>query len=228
MKQCTLLAIVLLLSCMVNLHADISKPPFPKPANPKQPVSPQPLPAQPFPAQPAFPQQPLPLQLVPIEPGLPQQLPQVNPAVGSRNAELVVEIDPQAKTARLQIPINLVGGRGNRRTSDAGGIPALVAGLALSCAIVSGGFWLVRRGRGRALAAVLFYLSLLATVGSVSANIGPGPRPKKDLPPPNIPVQLPAGIQLSNKIIVEVVPFGTKLRLIITKDMAPNTEKNDP
>ena len=225
MKRCTLLAVALLLSGVAAVRADIARPPFPKQPVPRQPIPGQPLPLPGLPQQPVVPVQPIPLQPVPTQPVVPDQTPHLNATLGPRNAELAVEIDPHGKVARLQVPINLLGGNVKRR-ADAGQLPTLIAGVALTCAFVSGGFWLVRRGRARTLAAVLLTLSLLAAVGSVAADFGP--RPKKELPPAHTPVELPAGILLTKKLVIEVVPAGTKVKLIVPKDMVLDTDKTEP
>src|SRR2546425_838753 len=81
--------------------------------------------------------------------------------MGAREAEIVVEIDENSKEARLLVPVKFLVGPRKRLGADAGQVPTLIAGLALTCAFVSGGFWLVRRGRGRTLAALLLGLSVL-------------------------------------------------------------------
>lgn len=154
--------------------------------------------------------------------------PPVNPMLlGARNAELVVEVDENARDARLQIPMKLLAAppRPVKLGADGGRIPTLVAGLALTCAFVSGGFWLVRRGRSRTLAAVLTLTLLAAGTTAVVADIAV-PKPVK--PPvlnPTTPVALPADIKLSGKVVLEVVQFGDKIKLIVPKNMVPKVDK---
>jgi hypothetical protein len=156
-------------------------------------------------------------------PGLPPPVFPGNPVqIGARNAEIVVEMDNQAKEARLQIPVGLLTGGKPRLGADAGQIPTVIAGLALTCTFVSGGFWLVRRGRGRTFAAMLLGLSVAVCAASLSADIAVKPKPKKD---PAETVALPAGIQISGKIVLEVVPNGNKIKLIVNKDMIKKDDK---
>ena len=142
--------------------------------------------------------------------------------LGARNVELVVEIDNQAKEPRLQIPVNLLGAGRPRLGADAGHLPTMIAGMALTCAFVSGGFWLVRRGRGRTVAALLLGASLLVGAASVSADLPRPPKPKQD----PVAVTLPANLTIPGKLVLEVVPNGDKIKLILNK--APEAEKVKP
>jgi hypothetical protein len=144
--------------------------------------------------------------------------------IGARNVEVVVEMDNQAKQARLQIPMNLLGGGRPRLGADAGHFPTLIAGLALTCAFVSGGFWMVRRGRGRTFAAVMLGASLLVGAASVSADLPIPPKPKQD----PVAVTLPANIMISGQIVLEVVPKGDKIKLIVPKGAVQEPEKPKP
>lgn len=148
--------------------------------------------------------------------GRPPVQPQPGVALGARNAELVVEIDDKIKDAKLQIPVGLLTAGKPRVGADAGRVPMIIAGLALTCAFVSGGFWLVRRGRGRTLAALLLGVSVLVASSAVFADIAVRPPPPKEALPP---VALPANIQLSGKLVLEIVPNGTKIKLIVNKGM---------
>jgi hypothetical protein len=159
--------------------------------------------------------------------------PKPPPAPG-QSAKLVVEVDPNAKEPRLVVPVALLGatpkdGPKDKETAFLGlGLPTIVVGLALSLAFVSGGFWLVRRGRGRTAAAVVLALALLtAAATAVWADVPIGPRPK----PKNDPVALPAGVTLSDKITVvadNAAAADAPVRLIITKDMLiPGKDKTD-
>jgi hypothetical protein len=135
--------------------------------------------------------------------------------LGERNVKLVVVIDDKVKEPRLQIPQSLLAG-GGKKSADAGPrLPTIMAGLALSVSLVAAGFWLVRRGPGRRLAAVVLAVSLLACGASaVWANVGPKPIESKDRP---TLVAMPAGILLPEQIVLEVVPRGDAVRLIVNE-----------
>jgi hypothetical protein len=117
-----------------------------------------------------------------------------------------------------QRPGKLPGGVGQLH------LPTIVAGLALTVALASGGFWLVRRGSGSTLAGLLVMATLALGATALWADIGPGPRPRPPVRPQfketkGTPVTLPADVQItSNKITVEVSPVGDTVRLIVPKD----------
>lgn len=158
----------------------------------------------------------------PIAPGV---------AFGSRNAEMVVEVDEKAKDTRLVIPSNLLiipQPRPGKLGADAGGIPLIVTGLALTCAFVSGGMWLVRRGRGRFLGGLLFVALLTAGTSVVTADLIRPINPKPPVKENTLPVQLPANIQLTGKVLLEIVPTGDKIRLVVPKGAAPAKGEKKP
>ncbi len=146
----------------------------------------------------------------------------INPGVvfGSRNADMVVEVDEKANNTRLVIPSNLLRipqPRPGRLGADAGGLPLLITGIALTCAFVSGGMWLVRRGRGRTLAGLLLLGALLtAGTSAVMADLLPN-RARPPVKENTTPIQLPANVQLTGKVILEIVPAGDKIRLVVPK-----------
>jgi len=135
--------------------------------------------------------------------------------VGTRDVKLEVVIDDKAKTARLQIPQGLL--TEDKRRSDAGWpLPTIMAGLALTLAFVSGGLWLVRRGPARKVAAVVLFLSLLAFgTAAVYADLIVRPRPDPK------PLTLPAGLTLSDKMVLEVVEKGDTVKLVVNSSMLP-------
>ena len=136
--------------------------------------------------------------------------------VGVRGAELIVEIDEAAKGPRLQIPVKLLNAQ-QRKDAGAGRLPTMIAGLALTCAFVSGGFWLVRRGRARMLGGLLVGLSMLAVTGSAVMTASEAP------PPRTTPVKLPADLEFQGKIVLEIVPTGDKIKLVVPKAMVKKT-----
>ncbi len=151
---------------------------------------------------------------------------------GVRNAELVVEVDDKAKDTRLVIPANLLIApqpRPGKVGADAGNLPLIVTGLALTCAFVSGGLWLVRRGRGRNVIGFLVVGAILVAGTSAALANVPAFRPP---PPPAVkenttPVKLPANVQLTGKVVLEIVPAGNKIRLVVPKAAVPKGGKTD-
>jgi hypothetical protein len=139
------------------------------------------------------------------------------PAVGNAGTELTVMVDPNAKWPRMLIPQKLLGGQAPpRKGADAGGrLPLLVGGLALTAAFVSGGFWLVRRGRGRFLTGACLVLFL--AVGSSAFLFADVPSPKPNTRPHA--VTLPAGVMLPGKVSLEIVDKGEGVTLIIPQEL---------
>ena len=134
--------------------------------------------------------------------------------LGARDAKLVVKKDDNAKNARLVVPVGLlVAQPAPRRVGFIEGVPAIVAGLALTAAFVSGGFWLVRKNRGIATIALFISLAVLGT-SAVQADI---PRPPR--PAPAVPVTLPANVTHDGKLTLEIVPNGDTIELIVPSKM---------
>jgi hypothetical protein len=143
----------------------------------------------------------------------------------------VVVIDETARQPRLQIPKMLLpGGAGSapparplQQRSEAApgplGLPTIVAVLDHTGALVSGGFWLVRRGLGRTIASAILVMAL-GSLGATAlwADLRPPlrPQPKAE----GTPLKLPAGILLPEKIMLEYVDAGDSLKLIIPPAMA--------
>jgi hypothetical protein len=142
---------------------------------------------------------------------------------GGQKAKLVVEVDPNAKQPRLVIPTALAS---PPKRADAGvGLPTIVAGVALTLAVVSAGFWFVRRGPGRSIAAALVIVGLFAFgVSALYADIRVDPPPK----PAAKTVQLPADVQLTEDLVVEFVEKGDAIKLIVNKANPVKGEKAGP
>jgi hypothetical protein len=146
---------------------------------------------------------------------------------GAARVSLTVEVDDRVKEARLQIPANLLpaAGAAPARGADAGPwhLPTVVAGVALTLALASGGLWLLRRGTARRVAAGALLLGLFAMGGAaLFADIPPGRgRPKRPPAPPGpLPtLLLPADVRLAPEIVVEVVEKGDGVKLIVNKAM---------
>lgn len=179
----------------------------------------------------------------PVRPIVPPGVnPFVQPGAGRPlpiKVKLVVKVDEKIKLPVLQVPLNLAMGQqagpGGQALPPAGadagrrlGMPTIIAGLALTLAFASGGLWLVRRGSGRALA-ILLVLSLFAGgAAAVWANGAPRPLPRPPAPQPRpaLPeLKLPAGIELSDKLILEPVAAGDHLTLIVPKSMVAEKVK---
>jgi hypothetical protein len=58
----------------------------------------------------------------------------------------------------------------------------------------------------------------------VSANFGP-PRPLPPVKENTTPIQLPANVQITGKLVLEIVPVGDKVRLIVPKTATPKGDK---
>src|SRR5579884_1319846 len=72
--------------------------------------------------------------------------PPPNIQFGAREAKVVVEVDERAKQPRLIIPAPLVTQQRGGAGAGFGQMPTVVAGVALTLAFVTGGFWLLRKG----------------------------------------------------------------------------------
>jgi hypothetical protein len=178
---------------------------------------------------------------IPRPKGPPVFAPAKEGGLPTREVPLVVQVDAKAKTARLQVPFNLLFGQPGAnppgapavppRGADAGRltVPTLVAGVALTLAFASGGLWLARRRAGRSLA-ILLVLSLFAAgTAAVWADLGPrplGPVRRPQPVPPALPaLKLPAGVELPDKLILEAVGAGDRVTLIVPKAMVLKKDK---
>jgi hypothetical protein len=141
----------------------------------------------------------------------------------AQKVKLTVEVDANAKQPRLVIPRSLAN---PPKKADAGlGIPTIVAGVALTLAVVSAGFWFIRRGPGRSVAAAVLVVALFALgVSALYADIGPGPRPKPPIPPAVTTIKLPADVPLQEDVLIEFADKGDAIKLIVPKAAAPKKE----
>jgi hypothetical protein len=192
---------------------------------------------------------PLGLSLLMLAIGLPVALGNMGPIPGldgpiplpDQEVKLIVKIDEKAKMPRLQIPYDLIfsvqlapnsadapPSKLPKRGAGAGrsALTTFTAGLAWALAFAAGGLWLVRRRWGRPLAVLL--IMALSTGGTAllwSNAPPPAPPPAKpaeaDLPA----LKLPAGIELTDKLMVRVVPRGDHLTLIVPKSMVMEKEQ---
>src|ERR1700722_5311982 len=69
--------------------------------------------------------------------------------LGSREVKLEVVVDDKAEVARLILPQALLTEGGKKRADAGWPMPTIMAGLALTAALISAGLWLVRRGAVR-------------------------------------------------------------------------------
>lgn len=128
----------------------------------------------------------------------------------AKTVDVKVVIDERVKAPRLVIPKALMG---DKKGAMLESTPTIVAGLALTLACVSGGVWLVRRGKVRTIAAVVLALSAVAFGAStLLADIAKPPPP-----PPTVPVKLPADITFTDKVEVEFVEKGDEVKLLVKK-----------
>jgi hypothetical protein len=152
------------------------------------------------------------------------RVPDEPPAPAAQKIKLVVELDANAKQPRLVIPRSLAN---PPKKAGAGlNVPTIVAGVALTLAMVSAGFWFIRRGPGRSVAMIVVFVSLFALgVSAVYADVGPGPRPRPPLPPAAAAIKLPADVQLTEDVLVEFTDKGDAIRLIVNKANVLKTDK---
>jgi hypothetical protein len=136
-----------------------------------------------------------------------------------QKAKLVVEVDPNAKEPKLIIPRSLAN---QPKKADAGiSVPTIVAGVALTLGLVSAGFWFIRRGPGRSIAAGVVVVSLFVLgVSALYADV-----PVKPKPPAT--VKLPADVQLQEDVLIEFTDKGDAIRLIVSKASTIKAEKTE-
>jgi hypothetical protein len=136
------------------------------------------------------------------------EAPPRDPAPVAQKAKLVVEVDAKAKEPRLIIPRSLAN---PPKKASSLNVPTVVAGVALTLAMVSAGFWFIRRGPGRSVAAAVVVFSLFAL--GVSALYAENPEEPK--PRPATTVRLPANVQLQEDVVIEFVEKGDVIKLIV-------------
>jgi hypothetical protein len=117
------------------------------------------------------------------------------PKVGPQVVKVEIEADPRVRMPTLVVPTALVD-ETPKKGADAGPLKPVLVGVALACAFVTAGFWLLRGGRGaRVAAAVTLLVAALLAGAAVQANVAAPPLPIK--------VELPAGVKFSGEIIIE-------------------------
>jgi hypothetical protein len=162
--------------------------------------------------------------------------PNPNPApVQSKEANLIVEVDPNAKEARLIIPRSIVIRKAGldaddgTRLAEADGPNSrhiIIAGIALSFAACGSGIWLVRKNRLSSMGLVLF---LVVGAGLVVGAMA-WANARAPSPPPPPPAPQPAANLLKifdGKIKVETPAEGDTIRFIVNEDMLARIVKEN-
>lgn len=141
----------------------------------------------------------------PVVPKDPPKVPA--PAAGPNVVPVEVEIAGFARQVTVIVPVGLLQ-QPPRKGADAGPLHPAIIGLALAGAFITGGFWLVRGGRGtRSAVAGLLLLGAVVAGSFVQANFAPPPRP--------IPVALPAGLTIPNQMAIELSPTAKTIKFIV-------------
>jgi hypothetical protein len=146
--------------------------------------------------------------------------PRPAPLPEAKTVEVKVVIDERVTAPRFIIPKSMMA----EKKSASLETTTIVAGLALTLAFVSGGVWLVRRGKARAVAAVILTLSAL-TFGTTTllADIAKPPPP-----PAPVPVTLPADIMFTGKVEIEFVEKGDEVKVLVKKAWVTEKKKVEP
>ena len=84
----------------------------------------------------------------------------------------------------------------------------------------------MRRGRGPARTATAVVLALSLVGLGASAVMADLPRPPRPVRPPiQLPLALPAGLQVSENMVLEIVEKGDAVTLVVNKSMVLKTDK---
>lgn len=180
----------------------------------------------------------------PRRPGFPPVRP-LNPPGGAQpnsvRVKLVVKVDENAKQAILQVPSNLARGQlidGNLGQAPEAppqggqrfGLATMIAGFSLTLALASGGLWLARRGSRRMLTVLILGSVVAAGTAGVWADLAPRPGNPRPRPPAKhapTTLKLPAGLELSDSVILQPMPPANYLTLIVPKAMVLDKEKDE-
>jgi hypothetical protein len=119
--------------------------------------------------------------------------------VGNQIVKIEVESDNRIRQPVLTIPTALVQEESPRKGADAGPLHPAIIGLALTCAFVTGGLWMVRGRKAARTAAVAGLLAVVVLFAglSVQAN-APSPVIAK--------VSLPVGVTLHDEMVISFSP----------------------
>jgi len=156
------------------------------------------------------------------------------PPAQSKDVSMIVELDSNAKEARLIVPRSIVLRRAGLDADDGtrlaeGSAPSgkniIVAGVALGLAIACGGIWLVRKNRLSSTGLGLFLVLAAGLVGAavVWANAAPPPfKPPAPQPATNL------AKLFEGKIKVETPAEGDTIKLIVNDEMLQKLVKENP
>jgi hypothetical protein len=128
--------------------------------------------------------------------------------LGEKETKLIVKVDESARGALLRLPDTLVASveqlpQGDPRGSGMG-LPGVVSAVALTLAFVSGGLWLVRRGKaGRAALVLLLGLGIGIGCGPQATN-NPAPDGKGPDRPHITVLTLPATVTLAEDLTLAI------------------------
>ena len=167
----------------------------------------------------------------------PRPTPNPNPApvapVQSKETNMIVELDPNAKEARLIVPRSLVTRRAGldaddgTRLAGADGLNSrhiVIAGVALSLAACGGGFWLVRKNRINNTGLVLFLaIGAGLVIGAMALANARAPSPPPPAPQPAANLMK----IFDGKIKVETPAEDDTIRLIVNEDMLAKMVKEN-
>lgn len=135
------------------------------------------------------------------------------------NAPVSMSYQLDLQRAKLIIPQKFIVTDGKKAEADPAGPRNLFAGLALSAAFVSGGIWLVRRGRsaGKAVLVVLIVGGIFGTamvMSIVHGNEGPPPRVQ------TTPAEINGNVANLGMDVV-IVAEGDRIQIVLPKRLLP-------
>ncbi len=139
----------------------------------------------------------------------------------SVNRQVKVSYRSDLERPRMLIPRHLVANikaaePAKKADADGPGGRNLFAGLALSAAFISGGFWLVRRsGKAGAMLAVVAILGALVFVSSLSGNAGPPWR----FPPQKLEIKDDQSATLGMDMYI--LDEGNLIEIVLPKELLP-------
>ncbi len=144
----------------------------------------------------------------------PPPLPEAKPA------KIIILVDERVTAPRFVVPKTLMAdkkGAGLNTTT-------IVAGLALTLAFVSGGLWLARRGKARAIVASVVTVAALALgTTALLADLPKPPRPPKG----PVALTLPADVTFTGKVEVEFVEKGDDVKLLVKQAWVKQQKKGE-
>ena len=144
---------------------------------------------------------------------MPIPLPEAKPA------KIVILVDERVTAPRFVVPKTLMADKKGASLNTA----TIVAGLALTLAFVSGGLWLARRGKTRAIVAVVATVAALALgTTALLADIPKPPRPREP-----VALTLPADVTFTGKVEIEFVEKGDDVKLLVKQAWVKQQKKGE-